>query len=300
MAELVPKGAWETHIHVFDPENHPYGAKRPYTPKPAHLLEYPVHITGCKNIVVVQASVQGSSPAPLTDILETQQTQFPDYTVRGMVHIDPDNISDAELDDLHKNGVRGVRLNKMTWGHGEQSGATEIINELRTVASRIARLGWVVGIFCPLATWAAMAEDIRQMNPQVKIVADHFGGTFPGDEDTEKFRSFLQLIRDKKISVKISGFERLYHGHEKGMAAIEPIAKAIFEAGPDQVVFGTDWPHTGLGVSRMGKTDEQRLNDIEGFRDVPDAEHIRTLRRWIEDDELWEKLFVTNPKQLFQ
>ncbi len=60
-----------------------------------------------------------------------------------------------------------------------------------------------------------------------------------------------------------------------------------------------DWPHTQLGVSRVGKTDEQRLNDIEEFREVPDALHIKYLGKWISDEGVWEDFWVNNPSKLF-
>ena len=300
MADLVPLNAWDNHIHVFDPDNYPYGSNRSYTPKAAQLSEYPKQITGCENIVIVHASVQGSSFEPLLDTLSKEgKSSFPDGKLRGLATIIPQDVDDSQLDKLHAAGVRGARLHKMSWGHGAQSGVEDIINNIKAISSKTARVGWVISIFCPLAAWAAMADDLRQLDPRTKIIADHFGAAFPGSENTVDFRTFLKLIREKKIYVKISAFERLYHGHAKGMDALEPIAKAILDAGPDQVIFGTDWPHTGLGVARQGKNDEQRLNDVEGFRDVPDAEHIRKLQQWITDDEVWHKLFVSNPEKLF-
>lgn len=147
-----------------------------------------------------------------------------------------------------------------------------------------------------------MAEQIRNMDPRVKMIADHFGGTFPGEEKTPEFTTFLELVREGRLSVKVSGFERLYQGHgtgREGMRAIEPIVKAIVAAGPGHIIYGSDWPHTQLGVARKGKTDQQRLTDIEGFRDVPDDVHIEVLREWITDDEVWQKLFVTNSEKIF-
>ena len=148
-----------------------------------------------------------------------------------------------------------------------------------------------------------MASLIRNLDPRIKMVADHFGGTFPGEENSPEFKTFIDLIKEKRIHVKVSGFERLYNGHgtgREGMKAIEPIVKAVIEAGPDQIVFGTDWPHTQLGVSRKGKTDQQRLDDIEDFREVPDDVHIQVLREWITDDEVWRKMFVDNAEKLFR
>lgn len=303
MGELVPAGAWDTHIHVFDPAKFPYVVPRSYTPKEAKMIEYPTTVTGCKNIIIVHASMQGSSPAALLDTLSKQgsvELGLQDYKLRGLATIDVDTITDAELDALHAAGVRGARLHEMSWGHGKQSGGSDIIVKVRGLASRLARLGWAIGIFCPVSAWAAMADLIRnEIDPRIKMVADHMGGTFPGEENTEDFKVFLELVREKRVFVKISGFERLYHGFENGMESVKPIATAIIEAGPDQIVFGTDWPHTQLGVSRKGKTDEQRLNDIEGFREVDDTGHIRKLREWIPDDETWQKLWVKNPEKLF-
>ena len=125
MAELVPSGAWDTHIHVFDPNNFPYDSNRSYTPKAAQISEYPRRITACDNIVVVHASVQGSSPAALIDTLFKERTgAFKDGTLRGLATIDPTDMDDDQLDKLHALGVRGVRLHKMSWGHGAQSHAS--------------------------------------------------------------------------------------------------------------------------------------------------------------------------------
>ncbi|PYI01400.1 amidohydrolase 2 [Aspergillus sclerotiicarbonarius CBS 121057] len=299
MAELVPANAWDTHIHVFDPNTFPYAVPRSYTPKAAQMAEYPTAVTGCRNVVIVHASMQGVSPAPLVDTLSKQQ-QMPGYTLRGLATIDPYTITDDELDALHAAGVRGARLHEMAWGHGKQSGGSDIIKKLTALADRLARLEWAIGIFCPISAWAAMADTIRNLDPRIQMVADHFGGTFPGEENSPEFATFLGLIREKRVWVKVSGFERLYHGHASGMQAIEPIAKAVIAAGPDRIVFGTDWPHTQLGVTRKGKTDQQRLEEVEGFREVGDAEHIRTLREWIPDEETWQNLWVNNPARLFQ
>jgi predicted TIM-barrel fold metal-dependent hydrolase len=225
MASLVPKGAWDTHTHVFDPETWPYPTPRSYTPKAAQISEYPFGQTGCKKVVVVHASVQGASPAPLVDTLNKQKS-LPGVTLRGLDTIDVDTITDAELDELHSVGVRGARLHEMAWGHGHQAGGSDIIPKVKKLADRLGRLGWVIGIFC-------------ELDPRIKLVADHFGGTFPGEETGEEFKTFIELIREKRIYVKVSGFERLYHGHAGGMKAIEPIVRAVIEAGPDRIMFGT-------------------------------------------------------------
>jgi predicted TIM-barrel fold metal-dependent hydrolase len=318
---LVPADAWDTHIHVFDPDNFPYDPKRSYTPKPALVAEYPFSTTGCKNIVVVQATVQGHSPNPLLADLGNKPAQA--TNIRGLctIELSPET-SDAELDTLHAAGVRGIRMSTMTWGHGSQAEAYEIAERILAVAERVARLAWVVDVFTDMKTWAAMADLIRrELDMRVKLVADHCGGTYPGEEEIEEFQKFLQLVREGFLFVKLSGFDRLYSEHEGGMDAMEPIVKAIVEANPKRILYGSgkfgltwstatsdslltahylDWPHTQLGVSRKGKSDDQRLKDVEDFREVDEAMHIQTLRKWIPDDETWRDLWVNNPKQVFE
>ena len=96
-------------------------------------------------------------------------------------------------------------------------------------------------------------------------MADHFGGTFPGEENSDAFKTFIELIKENRIYVKVSGFERLYHGHAKGMDAIEPIAKAVIQAGPDKIMFGT-----GKGSSCFTRlifaTDHNRLASYATWR----------------------------------
>lgn len=235
---LVPADAWDTHIHVFDPDNFPYSPKRSYTPKPALITEYPFSATGCKNIVVVQATVQGHSPNPLLADLGNKST--PAINIRGLCAIDLSETSDVELDTLHAAGVRGIRMSTMTWGHGSQAEAFEIAEKMLAVAERVARLAWVVDVFTDVKTWAAMADLIRrELDMRVKLVADHCGGTYPGEEKTEDFEKFIQLVREGFLFVKLSGFDRLYSGHEGAMDAMEPIVKAIVEANPKRILYGS-------------------------------------------------------------
>ncbi|KAF3765597.1 hypothetical protein M406DRAFT_256838 [Cryphonectria parasitica EP155] len=296
-------GHWDTHIHVFDPDAYPYGTPRSYTPKPAHLAEYPFAETTCSNIVIVQATVQGHSAEPLLAALSDEKAKPRDCSViRGLCTIDPNNASEEELNALHEAGVRGVRLHEVSWGHGTQSGADAVAVKIKAAADRIARLGWVIDVFSDVRSWAAMANMIRhELDPRVKLVADHLGGVFPGEEKLEAFNVFTELVRDGFVYVKLSGFERLYEGHASGMDSLETIVKTLVAAGPERILYGSDidWPHTQLGVSRKGKTDQQRLTEVEGFREVPDALHIKQLREWITDDEVWRNLWSKNPDRIF-
>ncbi|EFW98595.1 amidohydrolase 2 [Grosmannia clavigera kw1407] len=308
-AAMVPEGAWDTHIHVFEPDRFPYAEPRRYTPKAAALTAYPAAArTGCTNIVVVHASMQGQTAAPLVDLLRRQETD-PQIrsrfgVLRGLTALDPDAVTDDELDALHKAGVRGCRLHENAADASKAGVVAGIAAKIEALARRTARLGWIVDVFCPLAVWAALADKLRsssnnnRIDPRVHLVADHLASTLPGAETTLAFRELLALVRERRLFVKLSGFDRLYHDND-GIDSLAAAIKALVAAGPDQILFGSDWPHTQLDVNRAGKTAEQRLHDVEGFRHVDNAAHIAKLREWIPDDETWHKLWVANPQRLF-
>ncbi|KAH8886282.1 amidohydrolase 2 [Thozetella sp. PMI_491] len=283
MADLVPSGAWDSHIHALDPDSFRYITPRYCTPPPAPIARYPASTTGCRNIVISHASMQGPSFAPILDILE--QGPALGLTLRALVSIEnPETVNDADLDALHAAGVRGSRL-YMT------------LRTQKRLAARFARLGWVISIVCPLTVWAALDAVLRNLDRRVPVLADHFGCAFPGDERKEAFQTFLGLLRDRRVWVKLSAFDRLYEHTGSGMDSIEPLVKAFIETAPDQILYGTDWPHVGPGKPVV--EEDHASGELEPFRVVSDEDHIRTLRKWITDDETWNKLFVGNPKKIF-
>ena len=63
---------------------------------------------------------------------------------------------------------------------------------------------------------------------------------------------------------------------------VTPFAQALIEAGPDRVVWGTDWPHVVF----------------DGF--MPnDADLLDLLAVWAPDAALRKKILVGNPAKLY-
>ncbi|KAK3725857.1 hypothetical protein LTR37_000005 [Vermiconidia calcicola] len=206
MAELVSPGAWESHIHVFDPNHF-----ETYTP---------------------QQTIQRSAGA----------------TRCGAWRISIPTTYSEKLDDL---GVRCVRFH---WGYGDaEQKSNDVFRDLGAVSDKTARLGWVVDVFCPLAVWADMADNMRNLDPRTRVVAEHFGGAGPGDEEGAEFRTLLQLLREKRVYFELSAFTRLCHDHPAGLDAMAPLVKAVVEAGPDRVPYGSDWPRIQPGFPREGR-----------------------------------------------
>ncbi|KAJ3546140.1 hypothetical protein NM208_g2153 [Fusarium decemcellulare] len=299
---LVPPDAWDNHIHVFEPDKHPYSPKRSYTPAGASLDSYPHKATGCANIVIVQATVQGTSPIPLVDVLARyhQTVQASGGILRGLTVLDLNETTDEELDKLHAVGIRGIRMHEVSWGFGDQTTDDAVANKIRSAATRLSRLDWVIDLYMHPKAWKAIAPTIEALPESTKIVADHWAGFRPGDETSPEFQTFLELVRQRRIFVKLSAFERQYHGNPNGASAMEPLARALVAAGSDRLIYGSDWPNTALASSRDGKKKEQRLNEVEGFRNVDHGLHINHLREWITDEENWRKFWVETPSILFK
>ena len=63
------------------------------------------------------------------------------------------------------------------------------------------------------------------------------------------------------------------------------------------MVWASDWPHTG-GVAANPQGDRQALQEYRKF-DVP--AFIAQCKKWCEEDEvLIQKIFVDNPRRLWQ
>ncbi len=309
MASLMPKGAWDTHIHVLDPEQHPYIVPRYASPAPAPVAQYAALSAGCRNIVVVHASMQGPSRATLLETLGRGPALG--LTLRALVGgLDSadaiDSLDDSELDRLHAAGVRGARFYLMAWGQDSAAVAAparDLASSVARLAARVGRLRWIIDIVCPLVVWAALADFLRgeDLDRRVTVVADHFAGAFPGSEHTEDFATLIQLVQEGRLFVKLSALDRVYqspisNSSDGNIDSLAPLAKALVGANPDQILYGTDWPHVGPGKPVNGS---EEAAQFEPLNNIPDEEHIRKLREWIPDSDTWHKIFVTNPERLF-
>ena len=107
-AYVPPAGAVDAHCHVFGPATQfPFAPERKYTPGDAGkdmLFALRDHLGFARN-VIVQATCHGRDNRALVDALRASAGR-----ARGVASIAPD-ITDAELQELHDAGVRGIRFN---------------------------------------------------------------------------------------------------------------------------------------------------------------------------------------------
>jgi predicted TIM-barrel fold metal-dependent hydrolase len=116
----------------------------------------------------------------------------------------------------------------------------------------------------------------------VPFVIDHMGRVkADGGIEQRPFRALLDLMKLDTCWVKVSGAERVSTAGPPFLDAI-PFARAIVNAAPDRVLWGTDWPHPNVG------------------RFMPNDGDLVDLVSEIAPDEVQrEKLLVKNPANLY-
>src|SRR5674476_709553 len=159
----LPPGACDTHAHVVSSSaSYSFVNERSYTPPPAPEQEYIRMLggTGMSRGVLVQISVYGTDNRYMLSVLRKHPVRL-----RGVAVVDS-NIDDAELSTMHKQGVRGVRLNVL-FGGGIGFDALE------TIAAKVAQFGWHLQLLLD-------ARDLPELLPRltrlpVPVVIDHMG-----------------------------------------------------------------------------------------------------------------------------
>jgi len=282
----VPDNACDCHVHVFGPRDRfPYSTDRVYTPGPASVDDLLAlqRALGLHRVVIVQPSPYGTDNSCLLDALRRLGAR-----ARGVAVIDG-ATTDAALRRMDAAGVRGVRVNLETRGLRDPAAAREL---LVSAASRAAHLNWHVQAYAGLSVLASLHDMILTL--PVPLVVDHFGKPTAGVGTAEPgFAALLSLLRRGEIYLKLSAPYRI--SERADYADVAAIARALIEANPDRVVWGTDWPHPGGG--RPGVRSDP--GHIEPFRPEDNGRALNRLRTWAADAKQVRKILVDTPERLY-
>src|SRR3954470_16137634 len=129
----APPHATDCHHHIYDARFQP-ARQAVLKPAPATVADYRLFQKriGTTRNVVVQPSTYGVDNSCLLDAMR----QFGTTNARGIAVVNT-SVSDTELRELDKAGVRGIRFNL------QQAGATKL-DMLAALAKRVTPLGWHV------------------------------------------------------------------------------------------------------------------------------------------------------------
>lgn len=268
---VPPPGACDAHCHVFGPGTRfPYAPERRYTPPDApkeKLAALHRHL-GLERAVLVQASCHGADNSAMLDALAYSHGAW-----RGAAMVGPD-APDAELERLHAAGVRCVRFNFV-----QHLGGAPDLTTVNAVVARMAPLGWHLQLHLDAEDILAYRDFLDRL--RVPFIIDHMGRVVAArGPDQEPFRLLLDLLRNELAWVKISGPERVSSSGKPFHDAL-PFARALIEAAPDRVLWGTDFPHPNVRVMPN------------------DGELVDLFAEMCDDEETRRRILVDNPARLY-
>jgi predicted TIM-barrel fold metal-dependent hydrolase len=276
-----PPKSCDCHVHVVGPKDRfPLSPDRVYTPIDASVADLKAMLARLQleRVVLVQISVYGFDNACMMAALD----QLPNARAVAVL---PDDAPGSQLDDFHRLGVRGLRLNIATGGN---AALDAVRARLRGAAAMCARNGWHVQMFIGPDLVDALTPLMLEL--PVPVVIDHFGKMAPDSGDGE-LRNLTRLLESGRGWVKISGAYRI--ADDPRDPRIDALARRLAAANPDNVVWGSDWPH-----SSDHRGAELRLIEMP-YQDIDTRGLLDLLPRWLDDDALIEKVLVANPARLY-
>jgi predicted TIM-barrel fold metal-dependent hydrolase len=199
---------------------------------------------------------------------------------RGIVDVD-ENISDTEIEHLDVVGVRGVRINVRPIKPREEGFAAKLLPRIERLDARCAEIGWVLDFLLPGWLTGELIDTFYKLKANFAIA--HMGMFLAADGLRQTgFQQLLKLLRHGtgRCWIKLTGPYRL--SSRPGYADTIPMARALIEAAPNHVIWGSDYPHLSFA---------DHAHTVELFN---------LLAQWAPDEETRRKILVDNPQELFK
>ncbi len=270
----LPSGSCDSHAHICGPgDQYAYSPARIYTPPDCLLPDY-LHMLstlGVERSVLVQPSIYGTDNTVMLKAMD--EAAIP---IRGVAVVDG-TITDNELQNMHDAGVRGVRFNLVDVT--DPSGDIPL-DDVKAMAERIKPMGWHTEFLVHVDDYPNFDELFADF--PTDIVVGHLGYMRPGKNPSiSSFQALLRLMQDGKCWTKLTGPYRISDG-DLPYGDTVPFAMALIDAAPDQVIWGTDWPHV---MVKKPMPNDGDLCDL--------------LADWIPKEENLKRVMVDNPTRLY-
>jgi predicted TIM-barrel fold metal-dependent hydrolase len=275
----LPPGATDCHCHIFGPtDRYPAVVPPGYSLPEGSLDDYLAMAGGLgfARRVFVQPVTYGGDSACILDALRLLGSD----TTRGIGGIPDRKPSDATLAEWHRLGLRGVRVN-FTPYKPHEAGFTQVaLPDVERAAALVRELGWVLDILAP--NWLTMELLPHLDRMRVNYTLCHFG-KFPARNgvDHPDFQKLLGYVREGEggCHVKIAA---AYQVSERADCSdVAPLARALYEAAPGRVLWGTDWPH----IRHEDRGDAAAL--------------LKLFGAWFPEAADRRRILVDNPARLF-
>jgi 2-pyrone-4,6-dicarboxylate lactonase len=274
---LAAFGVCDSHSHVYGPfDKFPLAESRTFTPpeSPIESLEAVWSSHGIDRAVLIQGSACGTDHAALLRAIARDPGQR-----RGVATVDW-GVTDRDLADLDRSGVRAVRFNWVKHLLGKTTLPREALMANATgLMERVQLLGWHTEVHVD-------AQDLQLVErlsipAGMVLVVDHVARLDAASGAAHPLLGrLLKLLEREKIWVKISGADRIAAGYESVESAA-PILRAVIRQAFEKCVWGLDWPHVNLSRKRS------------------EVELIRLLESVVPDETALRAILIDNPARLY-
>jgi 2-pyrone-4,6-dicarboxylate lactonase len=283
-AFAAPSHACDAHFHVFGPaERYAHvSTDLRYKPPDAPFAAY-LQIAkriGFERFVFVQPSAYGLDNSCMLDAMADLDPALR----RGIIHFDETTVTDTQLARWHDQGVRGVRINISPIRQPEAGLADALKPKIIRTAEICRGLGrehpWHVDLLLPGWLISELMPVLRDL--PVTFSVAHMG-LFPARNGVDQpgFQEFLALANDgsKRCFVKLTGIYRF--SQDPTFADVKPFAQALMATVPDQLIWGSDYPHLSF---------HDKVGTIQLYN---------RLAEWAPDPAMRRRILVDNPARLF-
>jgi predicted TIM-barrel fold metal-dependent hydrolase len=266
-----PPLACDAHCHVFGPAaEFPYVPDAPYHPPDAPFegLRKLHGMLGIERAVIVHASCHGADMRVTLDAIARSKGRY-----RGTAIID-ESYGDREFQRMHEGGIRGVRFNFV-----KHLGGRPDLGLFRKTVARVKSMGWHLILHLDSTDLVELRSEFMKL--PVPMVIDHMGRVKAGDGlEQQAFKTLLEFMKNENCWVKVCGAERVSSKGPPFSDAL-PFGRALIEAAPERILWGTDWPHPN--VKHMPN----------------DGDLVDLFAQMAPEPALQHKILVDNPARLY-
>ncbi len=221
--------------------------------------------------MLTQPSVYGIDNRRMLDAVAAAPERL-----RAVAAVDA-TVSDAELAQLDRAGVRGIRVNLVDKG----GMPFESIDGVARMAARIAPLGWHIELLVHAHAYPDFRRTMAAL--PVEVVVGHLGYMRTSEGlDHPGFRDFLGLVADGRCWVKLTAPYRITTSATVPYADVAPVARRLIETRPDRMLWGSDWPHVATKLAMPN-----------------DGDLLELLGDWAPDPAIRRQILVDNPTRLY-
>lgn len=252
----------DAHFHIFlakaiNQSQSRYPIQYDATIDQWHSLATPL---GVDYGVIVQPSFLGVDNTFLLAALNQGKSSLKGISVL------PPNTPRSALEELKEQGVVGVRLNLfgVSSPHSMIQNYWKLIEFLNESEMHL-ELHHDDGLLNTL---------LLEIPTGTEIVVDHFGRPKTSEEFFHESPGILQHA--SSLWVKLSAQYRT-----PGLDHAKALGYWLDRVGPNKLLWGSDWPHTGFEAA-------------QGY-----AQQLNTLSTLVHDEQLLNQILISNPKYLY-